>query len=323
MARQYDQGGAVAGSADAQPASDLKHRSETSTDFQQGHDDAAAPLSEARAQAAEVYDKARSTLGEGFQSASSTVGDGVQSASDTYDDTAESISSTYSTAATTIDDNLQHATNKFEAGMQHTADVVKMGAAWTMAFSGWASDRSQAMLETGRAHFASSQDAAFDYMKGCIAAATEYPEISYPALGLAALIILPGPRRFLWRQTVLRVRSEESMYRSAENKAHQVHESLADQKVEAQKLQERLSAAWQEYNSGVNKLKSTNRQLQQLANRVSNNDAKAQALLEDLRLLPSAPALKLRAEVALSSARAQLQWSALEKQMYKLSKRGL
>ena len=68
----------------------------------------------------------------------------------------------------------------------------------------------------------------------------------------------------------------QGMYRSAESKAQQVSESLADQKVEAQKLQERLGAAWQEYKSGMNKLQSTNRQLQALAKRVGNNDAKAQ-----------------------------------------------
>ena len=56
-------------------------------------------------------------------------------------------------------------------------------------------------------------------------------------------------------------------------------ESLADQATEAQKLQERLGLAWQEYSSGANKLKSTNRQLQALANRVSKNDAKAQGAL--------------------------------------------
>ena len=71
----------------------------------------------------------------------------------------------------------------------------------------------------------------------------------------------------------------QGMYRSAESKAQQVNESLADQSTEAQKLQERLGLAWQEYSSGANKLKSTNRQLQALANRVSKNDAKAQGVL--------------------------------------------
>ena len=150
MARKYDQGGADAGSRDTRPAADLKHRSETSAEFQQGHDDAAAPLSEARAQTAEVFDRARSTLGSGLQSASdkarSTLGDGMQTASDTYDDTTETVGSTYSTTSTAIEDNLQHASNVFEGGMQQTADVVKMGAAWTLAISGWASDRSQVRI---------------------------------------------------------------------------------------------------------------------------------------------------------------------------------
>ena len=136
---RYNQGGAVKDEPshpDREP--ELRHRSETSADFQQGHDDVAAPLSEVHSQAADVLNKARSTLG-----------DGMQTASDTYDDTASSVSSTYSSAANTLDDNLQHASNLVESGMQQTADTVKMGAAWTMALSGWASDRSYVRSSRG------------------------------------------------------------------------------------------------------------------------------------------------------------------------------
>ncbi|KAK9847556.1 hypothetical protein WJX84_006734 [Apatococcus fuscideae] len=321
---KYTQGGAAQDQSDtAHLEAELKSRSETSPNFQQGHDDVAAPLADARAQAAQALDKARSTLGDGMQTASETYDDAASSASKTYDDAASSASSTYSTATSAIDENLNHASNILEGGMQQTADVVKMGAAWTMAITGWASDRSQAMLETGRAHIAAEREAAFDYMKGCIAAATEYPEFSYPAMGLAALIILPGPRQFFLRQTVGRFRSEEGIFRSAQNKAQQLSESLTDQSTEADKLKQRLSLAWEEYSRGQAKLKATNRELQSLAKRVSKNDAKAQVLLQDLRQLPSAQALALRAQVALSSASAQRQWTALEKDIYSLSKRGL
>ena len=130
---RYTQGGAAQDGSKPEP--ELRHRSETSQDFQQGHDDVAAPLSEAQAQAEDALNRARSALG-----------DGLQTASETYDDTTTSVSSTYTSSTAALDDNLQHASNLVDESLQQTADVVKMGAAWTMAISGWASDRSHVSL---------------------------------------------------------------------------------------------------------------------------------------------------------------------------------
>lgn len=55
---------------------------------------------------------------------------------------------------------------------------------------------------------------------------------------------------------------------------------------------------------------------------VSGTERKAQTLVRDLRELPSSMALKLRADVAIDLAAAKQQRSALEKQVYKLSKKG-
>lgn len=55
---------------------------------------------------------------------------------------------------------------------------------------------------------------------------------------------------------------------------------------------------------------------------VYSAEKKASSLVKDLRDLPSAQALKLRAEVALQLAAAKRQSSALDKQIYNLSKKG-
>ena len=55
---------------------------------------------------------------------------------------------------------------------------------------------------------------------------------------------------------------------------------------------------------------------------VSSTVSKAEALVQDLRTLPSSQALKLRAEAAIDLAAVKSQKSALEKQVYNLSKKG-
>lgn len=55
---------------------------------------------------------------------------------------------------------------------------------------------------------------------------------------------------------------------------------------------------------------------------VSKTEQGAQSLIETLRELPSSHALKLRAEIALNLAAAKAQRASLDRQIYKLSKKG-
>ena len=55
---------------------------------------------------------------------------------------------------------------------------------------------------------------------------------------------------------------------------------------------------------------------------MSKTEQSASSLIETLRELPSSQALKLRAEVAMNLAAAKTQRAALDRQIYKLSKKG-
>ena len=84
------------------------------------------------------------------------------------------------------------------------------------------------------------------------------------------LYVIPtGPRRFVWRQTIGRFQSEESIFRAAEAKAQTLKQNVESHAAEGQKLSERLAAAQEQYNSGLSKLQATNRQLQSLLSSVS------------------------------------------------------
>ena len=55
---------------------------------------------------------------------------------------------------------------------------------------------------------------------------------------------------------------------------------------------------------------------------VGKSKKAAAALIDDLRELPSSQALKLRADLAMQYAAAKAQSSALDRQVYNLSKKG-
>lgn len=55
---------------------------------------------------------------------------------------------------------------------------------------------------------------------------------------------------------------------------------------------------------------------------VQKSESKAAALVEDLRELPSAQALKLRASVAFQAAAARKQSAALDRQVFSLYRKG-
>ena len=64
-------------------------------------------------------------------------------------------------------------------------------------------------LEEGLAYLRGLQDEAFAQLKGGVTYAVAHPEVSYPAGAAAALVLLPGVRRLLYRATLARLRNPE------------------------------------------------------------------------------------------------------------------
>ena len=57
----------------------------------------------------------------------------------------------------------------------------------------------------------------------------------------------------------------QAQFQAIETRARQAQETLTQQEAEAVKLEQRLAAARQQYDSGLSKLRSTARQLESLA----------------------------------------------------------
>ena len=94
------------------------------------------------------------------------------------------------------------------------------------------------------------------------------------ALGLA-IVMLPGLRRAVWRLTLGRYSTPESMAESSRSQISVMKTDLDSQQGDIKKLTERLTLAQEEYARGLQKLKGAAGEMRSLEKRVSKSETKA------------------------------------------------
>ncbi|WMV08931.1 hypothetical protein MTR67_002316 [Solanum verrucosum] len=105
-----------------------------------------------------------------------------------------------------------------------------------------------------------------------------------------------GPRRFLYRQTLGRLQSEEAKFIKAEKNVKELGLSVGLMKKESKKLLERASLAEKDMKRGHSDLMVAGNQIQSVAKSVYKVEGQAADLMDVLREIPGREALKLRAE---------------------------
>ncbi|KAI3438144.1 hypothetical protein D9Q98_000585 [Chlorella vulgaris] len=228
-------------------------------------------------------------------------------------------------ASKALESQLKSATGTAEAaldaGISAASDAVRAGVSAASRESDAVKSRLTQFYETGLAHYEATEQQALDAVKqGIRFVKHEHPQASMAAGVAAFFVLLPGPRRFLFRQTIGRFRSEEAMFRSAEQRYASLKETVEGQQGELQKLQERLQLAELEYQRGRSKLKSTAGELESLASRVRSSNKVSKSLVRDLRELPSKAALQLRSDAATAAATASGQAKVLDKALWRVAK---
>ncbi|KAK9907760.1 hypothetical protein WJX75_009439 [Coccomyxa subellipsoidea] len=211
--------------------------------------------------------------------------------------------------STTIDQVKEHVweaadkTSKaVEEGIQAASYAVKSGTVKARAEYAKAMESSQNIIDTGVAHYKHLEEQIFDRLKGGVHVAAEHQSATLTALTGLAVLLLPGPRHFLYRQTLGRLRSAEAVFTTAQAKSQAITEALQADAAEAVKLLQRQSAAEAQYDQGLQKLQATSRQLRSLSSKVRATESSAEILVKTLRELPSKEALALRSEMATKGA---------------------
>ncbi|KAJ7982659.1 Ankyrin repeat domain-containing protein 2 [Quillaja saponaria] len=179
------------------------------------------------------------------------------------------------------------------------------------------------ILPQAISHYRTYEDAFFNKVKDELISAREHPAETIGITITAGLLFMRGPRRFLFRHTLGRLRSEEAQYARAEKNVKELNLSVDLMKKESQKLLGRASFAEKDMNYGHNELKNTGTQIQRLAKSVYKAETQVADLMDRLRDTPGREALTLRAEAASMASALKRQRALLNKRILKISELGV
>ncbi|KAL7081609.1 hypothetical protein ACP275_14G050200 [Erythranthe tilingii] len=167
------------------------------------------------------------------------------------------------------------------------------------------------------------EDAFVHKVKDELMTLKEHPALAGGVAVTAFFLLMPGPRRFLFRQTLGRLQSEEAQFVKAENNVKELTLSVDIMKKESKKLLERSVLAEKDMKRGHSDLMGAGTEIQSLARSVYKTETKAADLMDLLREIPGREALKLRADVASMASHLRQQRSAMDKRILKISELGV
>jgi len=177
-------------------------------------------------------------------------------------------------------------------------------------------------LGTAKAHsevalmqFHDSEERFFGDLKGFVHQCIARPyDTAAVALGVAA-VVLPGPRRMLWRNTLGMFQSEEAIYRNTESKMVTLKATLETQAAQATAAEAQAAESAGEMVAARARLQAAKAQLAGLTKQATRLEAQAVDMKAAMKKLPGKEALRLRSELADSQSSAAFQRSALEKSL--------
>ncbi|XWS52368.1 hypothetical protein CRYUN_Cryun11dG0063800 [Craigia yunnanensis] len=181
----------------------------------------------------------------------------------------------------------------------------------------------QDFLPHAFSHYKSYEDAFFNKIKEGLMSAQEHPAAAFGITVTAALFLMPGPRRLIFRNTLGRFQSEEAQFLRAEKIVKELNLSVDLMKKESSKLIERAALAEKDMKRGHTEIMNAGGQIHLLYKSVYKVEAEAADLMDGLREIPGREALKLRAEVASMASHLRQQRISLDKRIMKISDLGI
>ncbi|XP_068660534.1 RGS1-HXK1-interacting protein 1-like [Aristolochia californica] len=181
----------------------------------------------------------------------------------------------------------------------------------------------QHLIPQLKTHYKTYEDGFVNKVKDELMNAREHPVFACGMAVTTALLLMRGPRRFLFRHTLGRLQSEEARFNKTENRIREYGTSVALVKKDGQKLRQRALLAEEEMKKGYTNLKDAGYEIPRLLKTVQRFECQAADLMDGLREIPGREAIKLRAEVASMASAAKQQKNALNKRILKISELGI
>eukprot|EP00271_Cylindrocystis_brebissonii_P020839 TRINITY_DN7121_c0_g1_i1.p1 TRINITY_DN7121_c0_g1~~TRINITY_DN7121_c0_g1_i1.p1 ORF type:complete len:238 (+),score=54.37 TRINITY_DN7121_c0_g1_i1:166-879(+) len=226
---------------------------------------------------------------------------------------------------TTIANNeeLQQLKHQINSGADQALTTVKSGFAVMEAATTEQVKEVKTIVTNLQEVYKAYEDVAFQHMKGGVRYATENPVYTTAIIATAYGLSHRGPWRFLYRNTLGRLRNEEVEVLAAERRVKELQAKLEMYKMDNQKLQERADIARAEYLSGRSKLKGAAGEIQRLFKHSQQMESQATKLKANLRDLPARESIKFRSEVAAAAAEFRQQSRALSKRINDIVRLGV
>ncbi|KAJ6798705.1 Uncharacterized protein M6B38_210570 [Iris pallida] len=190
-------------------------------------------------------------------------------------------------------------------------------------FPFWPLQQFQEFIPCITSHYKVYEDAFVQKVKDNLMIAREHPvEVGGTAVA-AALLLMRGPRRFLFRNTFGRFQDEEARIVKLEGGLKELNQSLDKLKKENKNIILRASFGEEELQRGRTKIRDAGHEIQRLSNSIYKIESEAADFMDDLRALPGRNAIKLRAEVASMASDLKQQRHELDKQIVKIAEYGI
>ncbi|XP_066388078.1 RGS1-HXK1-interacting protein 1-like [Miscanthus floridulus] len=171
------------------------------------------------------------------------------------------------------------------------------------------------------------EDAVVEGTKGTIADALvlvrEHQAEAIGCATVAGFILFRGPRRFLYRNTFGRFKTEKDLLNDAEQSMMEYKTSIQNLKKESKYTLDKVAIGESDLQRGRTDLRSTGKQIQSLIGSIYKAESTAAGLMDRLRTIPTRQSLELRAEVASMASDLKNQRCALQERINKISEYGV
>lgn len=181
----------------------------------------------------------------------------------------------------------------------------------------------QAIVPEMASHYKFYEDAFVKKVKDELVIVLENPALAGGVALVSGLVLLRGPRKFLFRNTVGRFQSEESRIVKTESILKELGQSLDKLKKDSKNTILRASFGEEELLRGRTKIRNAGSEIQRLSRTIYKTESEAAGLMDALREMPGRNALKLRAEVASLAADLKEQRRVLDKRIMKIAELGI
>lgn len=229
----------------------------------------------------------------------------------------EDVKKTVCEAAKQAEEGISVAAKGIVKGAAGLADVASSSYGVALSYV----DQADVYVKQACTAYHDAEEAAVAGVKAGLAYAAANPYPTYAALGAVTILALPITRRALWRGTVGRFTSTESVVAANADKVETLKARTPDLVAQAQKLEERMLAAEAEYRQSMSTLRSTRSELTRLSKTLASNQATAEGVVQVLRPLKKVDAsLPVRGEAAAQAATLRDTYARVNKHIWRIAK---